>query len=206
MTGATSSRTGRVGRRPGRPETRNAILTAAREAFAGSGYAAASMRQIARAAGVDAALIHHYFGTKHELFLAALGAPIDPSTFVPLLLDGPAEQIGQRIVSTLMGVWDSDRGGPAAAMVRSAVADDNVAALLREFVQHRLLAPVLAGLGADPADAPLRATLAASQIAGLVMVRYIIRAEPLASVAPSTIIATIGPTISHYLTGPLAHK
>ena len=69
---------GRRGRRPGAPDTRAAILAAARSRFAEHGYAGTTIRAVATDAGVDAALVHHYFGTKDELFLAALELPVDP--------------------------------------------------------------------------------------------------------------------------------
>ena len=80
----------RTGRRPGNQDTREAIIAAAREAFAEKGYDRASIRAIATGAGVDPALVHHYFGTKDQLFLATVNAPIDPAQILPRVLDAPA--------------------------------------------------------------------------------------------------------------------
>jgi AcrR family transcriptional regulator len=193
----------RTGRRPGKQDTREAILAAARDAFAGRGYDAASIRHIAAAAGVDPALVHHYFGTKEQLFVAALEVPIDPSTIVPLVLAGGRDGVGERLVRTLLSVWDSAAGGAAAAFVRSAVSNELIAKMMREFIVNRILRRAEKDLGLDPAEGPLRANLVATQMAGLIMIRYIVKVEPLASAPPETVVALIGPTIQRYLTAPL---
>ncbi|GAA1826515.1 TetR family transcriptional regulator [Luedemannella flava] len=191
------------GRRPGHQDTRESVLTAAREVFADKGYDGASVRAIAAAAGVDPSLIHHYFGTKEQLFLAAMQAPINPAELIPRILTGDREHMGERLVRTLLHVWDSPAGGAAAAMVRSAVTNDMMARMLREFVVKRLIRRVLADVVSDPAEAATRGTLVASQIAGLIMIRYLIRVEPLASAPPEEIVAMVAPTIQRYLVGDL---
>jgi AcrR family transcriptional regulator len=194
---------GRTGRRPGNQDTREAILAAARSAFAERGIDGASIRQIAAAAGVDPALVHHYFGTKDQLFLAAMRAPIDPLEVIPQILAGGLEGIGERLVRTMLGVWDSPAGGAAVALVRSAVSNDEIAALMREFVVNRILRRVGEGLNLDPAEGPIRANLVGTQVAGLIMLRYIIKVEPLASASPDLVAALIGPTVQRYLADPL---
>jgi AcrR family transcriptional regulator len=196
-------RVGRTGRRPGNQDTREAILTAAREAFAERGIDGATVRLIAAAAGVDPALVHHYFGTKDELFLAAIQAPIDPMEIIPRALEGAPDGLGERLVRAMLSVWDSPAGGPAVAMVRSAVSNDLIAKMFRDFVVTRVLRQVVKNLDLDPAEGALRATLVASQIAGLIMFRYIIKVEPIASASQETLVALIGPTVQGYLTGPL---
>lgn len=193
----------RTGRRPGNQDTREGILAAAREAFAERGYDGASIRQIAGMAGVDPALVHHYFGTKDQLFLDAVQAPIDPAKIIPQALVGDRDGTGERLVRTMLGVWDSPAGTAAAGMLRSAVGNELIAKMLREFIMQRIFRRVAKELELDPTEAPIRLNLAASQIAGLIMVRYILKVEPLASVAPETIVALIGPTVQRYLTGPL---
>ncbi|HEY0689801.1 MAG TPA: helix-turn-helix domain-containing protein, partial [Kribbella sp.] len=101
----------RTGRRPGKQDTREAILFAAREAFAERGYDAASIRVIAAAAGVDPALVHHYFGTKDQLFLDAMRVPVDPTMVIPMVLAGGIDGVGERLVRNLLTVWDSPVGG-----------------------------------------------------------------------------------------------
>jgi AcrR family transcriptional regulator len=193
----------RTGRRPGKQDTREAILAAAREAFAGRGYDAASIRHIATAAGVDPALVHHYFGTKEQLFLGAMKIPIDPSKIVQSVLAGGRDGVGERLVRTLVGVWDSAAGGAAAAFVRSAMSNELIAKMMREFVVNRILRRLEVDLDLDPAEGALRANLVATQLAGLIMMRYIVKVEPLASLAPVTVVALIGPTIQRYVTEPL---
>ena len=193
----------RTGRRPGHQDTREAILSAARDAFAERGYDASSIRLIAAAAGVDPALVHHYFGTKDKLFLSAVRAPFDPATVVPMVLAGGLDGIGERLVRTLLTVWDSPVGGTAAAFVRSAVSNELIAKMMREFIVNRVLRRVAKELDLAPAEGPIRANLVATQIAGLIMVRYIIKVEPLASASPETIAALIGPTVQRYIADPL---
>jgi AcrR family transcriptional regulator len=193
----------RSGRRPGNQDTREAILSAARDAFAERGYDAASIRLIATAAGVDPALVHHYFGTKDQLFLVAMRAPFDPAKIVPLALAGGIDGAGERRGRTLLTVWDSPAGGAAAAFIRSAVSNELIAKMMREFIVNRILRRVVKDLALDPDEAPLRTNLVATQMAGLIMVRYIIKVEPLASSSPELVAALIGPTIQRYLADPL---
>ncbi|NES12220.1 MULTISPECIES: TetR family transcriptional regulator [Micromonospora] len=193
----------RTGRRPGNPDTREAILAAARATFAERGFDAASIRAIAAAAGVDPALVHHYFGTKEELFRATVSIPVDPAELVPGVLAGGRDEVGERLVRTFLAVWDSPVGTAAVALLRSAVSNQWTARLLREFLVTQVLRRVVDQLDLDPAEVPLRGALVATQIAGLAMMRYVIRLEPVATASPDTLAATIGPTIQRYLTGPL---
>src|SRR3954452_17573913 len=124
----------RTGRRPGNQDTREAILTAARDAFAERGFDGASIRAIAATAGVDPALVHHYFGGKDQLFLAAIEAPIDPAKAIQEVVAGGLDGIGERLVRMFLTVWDSPAGTPAAALIRSAVSHDWSARMLREFI------------------------------------------------------------------------
>ncbi len=194
---------GRTGRRPGNQDTREAILAAARQAFAERGRDGASIRQIAAVAGVDPALVHHYFGTKDRLFLDAMQVPFDPATMVVEVLKNGSDNVGATLIRTLVTVWDSAAGGPAAAFVRSAVSNETIARMMRDFLVARILRRIAHELDLDPAEAGLRTNLVASQVAGLIMVRYIFTFEPLASSPPETVVALLGPTIQRYLTGPL---
>jgi AcrR family transcriptional regulator len=195
----------RTGRRRGSPDTREAILVAARAAFAEQGYDGAGIRAIAGTAGVDPALVHHYFGTKEKLFLAAVAAPFDPGEVLPRVTGAGIDGFGERLVRTLLGIWEDPVRGPAAlALLRSAVRHDWSARMLREFLTNRVLRRGMQLLEIDPVEAPLRASLVASQIFGLVGVRYALRIEPLASASVEDVVATVGPTIQRYVTGPLA--
>ncbi|RZU77168.1 TetR family transcriptional regulator [Micromonospora kangleipakensis] len=194
----------RTGRRPGNPNTRQAILAAARTAFAERGFDAASIRGIATAAGVDPALVHHYFGTKEELFRATMEVPIDPAQLLPGVLAGGREGVGERLVRTFLDVWDSPAGTPAVALLRSAVNNEWTARLMREFLVTQVLRRVLDHLDIDPAELPLRGSLVATQMLGLAMTRYVVRLEPVASADPETLAAAIGPTVQRYLTGDVS--
>lgn len=194
----------RTGRRPGNPATREAILAAARKAFAERGFDGASIRAIATGAGVDPALVHHYFGTKDQLFLAAMNSPIDPRDVLPQVLAGGAQQVGERLVRAFLGVWDSPAGSAGVALLRSGVTNDWSARILREFLVTQILRRVLGPLDLDPQEAPLRASLVASQVAGMAMMRYIIKLEPLASAPPEQVVAAVGPTVQRYITGNLS--
>jgi AcrR family transcriptional regulator len=193
----------RTGRRPGNQDTREAILAAARQAFADRGYDGASIRHIATSAGVDPALVHHYFGAKDRLFLATMQAPIDPAKVLPQVLAGGVDGLGERIVRMFLSVWDSPAGTTAAALLRSAVSHDWSARMLREFLTTQIMRRAMKTLDLDPAEAPLRASLVASQMMGLAMARYILKVEPLTSASPDVVVAAVAPTIQRYLTEPL---
>jgi len=194
----------RTGRRPGNQDTREAILGAARTAFADRGYDRASIRAIATSAGVDPALVHHYFGTKEDLFLATVNAPIDPADVVPKILAGPRDELPERLVRTFLRVWDDPVTGPAAvALVRSGLQHDWSARMLREFLTSRIIRRVLAHAAVDSAEAPLRGSLLATQMVGLGIVRYVVKIEPLASADPDTVAALVAPNVRRYLLEPL---
>ncbi|MFC8299693.1 TetR family transcriptional regulator [Micromonospora orduensis] len=195
--------TRRTGRRPGNPGTRESILDAARGAFAERGFDAASIRAIAGTAGVDPALVHHYFGSKDQLFLAAMNFPVDPGQLVPTVLAGDRDGVGERMVRVFLGVWDSPAGSAGVALLRSAVSNEWTARLLREFITTQVLRRVLEQLDVEPAQLPLRGSLVATQMIGLAMMRHVVRLEPVASADPETLVAAVGPTVQRYLTGSL---
>jgi AcrR family transcriptional regulator len=191
-----------TGRRPGESGTREAILAAAKEAFATRGYAATSLRGIARTAGVDPALVTHYFGSKDGLFEAAVDLPVDPFALVEGLLSGSVSSLGERVIRTFLLVWDSTPGqGPMLAMLRGAVSHEDSAAKLRDLVLRTILTPIVRGIGTDEPDR--RAALLASQILGLAMTRYVLRFEPIASAHPDELAPVMGKTLQRYLTGAL---
>jgi AcrR family transcriptional regulator len=193
----------RTGRRPGNQDTRKDILSAASEAFAERGYDGASIRQIATGAGVDPALVHHYFGNKEQLFLETVQAPINPREVLPAVLAGGVEGVGERLARMFLGVWDSPAGSPAAALLRSAVSNEWTARMLREFLISQVLRRIMKDLNLETPDAPLRASLVASQLVGLAMARYIVKVEPIASAPPEQLITAIGPTLQRYIAGDL---
>jgi AcrR family transcriptional regulator len=194
----------RSGRRRGSPDTRESILDAARRLFADKGFDATTVRAIAADAGVDPAMIHHFFGTKEELFRATLQFPIDPATEIPQITAGGKDEIGERLVRTFVRLWDSPVGITGAALIRSAMSNDWTLRLMREFLTTQILRRVVAEVDLDPKEAPLRVSLVASQLAGLAMMRYIVKLEPLASLPPEEVVAMVGPNVQRYVTGSLA--
>ncbi|WP_065489733.1 TetR family transcriptional regulator [Rhodococcus opacus] len=193
----------RSGRRPGTSGTRDQILSAAREEFATSGYDAATVRAVAASAGVDTALVHYYFGTKEKLFLAVMDAPFDPRQYVDSVLQGPRDRIAERLLRTTLDLWDSPAGTAAVAVLRSSMAHDRSAALLREFLLKRALQPIAESMEPDPELARWRANLVATQLMGLASMRYLLAIEPLASASHERIIDMIAPNLQRYLTGDL---
>jgi AcrR family transcriptional regulator len=191
----------RTGRRPGSNVTRQEILAAARHSFATRGYDATSVRGVARVAGVDPALVHHFFGTKHALFAAAMDLPVDPADMVRGLLEPGVDGVGERLVRTLLAIWDSPEGAPFLGLMRNAVTQDDAARMLREFLATSVLRELAEAVGADEPE--LRASLAASQIMGLGMARKLIGLEPLASADRERLVRAVAPTIDRYLTGDL---
>ena len=177
------------------------MLAAARAAFAERGFDGASIRVIATAAGVDPALVHHYFGSKDKLFLAAIEAPADPEELLPELLAGGPADLGARVVRLLLHVWDGPGRAAGLALVRSAVTNEWTARLLREFLVSQVLRRVVGTLDLPPDEAEARGSLVASQLIGVVMARYVLRIEPLASATADELVAAVGPTVQRYLTG-----
>jgi AcrR family transcriptional regulator len=192
----------RAGRPPGRSNTREAVLDAARRTFAARGYEAASLRAIAAEAGVDPGMVRHFFGSKAGLFQAAMALPIDFEQVVPMLLAGGLDGIGERLVRFFVTMFEStaDRN-PFISLLRSAVTHEDFARTFREFMTEQVLGRVAAAVALP--DARLRAALVGSQMSGLVLLRYVIGVEPLASADTDTLVAAVAPTIQRYLTGDL---
>jgi AcrR family transcriptional regulator len=189
------------GRRPGAPDTRAQVLAAARASFAERGFRGTTIRAVAAAAGVDPALVHHYFGTKDDLFVAALEIPVDPREILaPVVAAGP-DGAGERLLRTFLSVWDDPELQPGLlALVRSLMADDS-AGLVRDGFIPVVVGPVLAGLVRDRPE--VRIPLVASQVIGLIVARYVIAIPPLAQMPAEDVVARVGPTLQRYLTGDL---
>ena len=195
----------RTGRRPGVSDTRERILAGARAGFGEAGFDGTTIRGIAARAGVDPALVHHYFGSKQQLFMAAMELPVDLDTAVPALLAGPPGELGHRIVRFVLELWGAPQTRPLMlGVVRSAASDPVAAGLLRRTLAEGPFAAI--AQATDRPDADLRATLVGSQLVGLAMARYVIGAEPLASAPDEVIARAVGPTIQRYLVGELADE
>jgi AcrR family transcriptional regulator len=191
----------RTGRRPGATVTREAILDAARRRFSAVGYEPTSIRAVAADAGVNAALVMHFFGSKEALFREAIAWPFDLAELAPQLLSPGPGGLGRRLVRTFFTLWDaSETGRPLLALLRSAMGDEDFARLLREFVVTQLFWP-LADTIAGP-DRELRVELCASHMLGVALMRYVLRAEPVASASIDELVTRIGPAIDGYLAPP----
>lgn len=196
----------RTGRRPAGSGTRDTILAAARDAFAARGYGGVTIRQIAAAATVDPALVHHYFGTKEQLFLTVLRSAVDPDRILAHLLTGGVDALGERIVTEFLRLWEGGAGANASALLRTAATVDRIARLVREAVFPGVVEAVVSRTGLDPAEAPLRVAFVASQLSGLAITRYVLELEPLASAPADIVISTVGATLQRYLTGELPSR
>ncbi|HUA31335.1 MAG TPA: TetR family transcriptional regulator [Streptosporangiaceae bacterium] len=188
----------RTGRRPGTPDTRDAILAVARRRFATRGYDATSLRAIAADARVDPALLIHYFGTKEGLFTEATGLPAGLSELRSALVGASPREAAEALVRGYLGVVDSDKSRNAIlALIRSAVSNEKAATMLREFLTAELLSSI-AEISDFP-NAPLRASLVAAQLVGIAVLRHVVRVEPLARASPDEIVALVAPVIERYL-------
>lgn len=201
---AAGGRRGRgrpAGARSGTPETRDRILAAAREEFSARGYDKTSIRSIARSAGVDAALVHHYFGAKEQVFAASIEMTFEPAFGVPEILAAGPDDVGERLARFFVSIWENPvTRAPMLAVMRSAVTNETAASVLRGIVLRRMLERVADELKVP--DPRLRAELAASQMLGIAMMRYVVRVEPLASADIEEVVRLVAPTLQRYLAEP----
>jgi AcrR family transcriptional regulator len=192
----------RSGRRPGESGTRASIEASARRLFAERGYERTSVRAVAAAAAVDPALVTHYFGSKQRLFISVVAPPVPPELVVEQIVSGPPEAAGERLARFVLGVLEEPESrARAVAIVRAAASDADAAAMLRELITRELYGPIAAALGGDRPE--LRANLLGSQIVGLVMARYVVAVEPLASASADELAQALAPTLQRYLLGDL---
>jgi AcrR family transcriptional regulator len=200
---ATQGAARRRGRRPGGTDTRAALIEAARAVFIEQGYDGATVRTIAAKAEVDAAMVNHWFGGKEGLFAeAVLKLPFSPKELVDRLLDGDVDDLGARIVRTFLTTWDTTGGGVFTALIRSIASHEQAAHVLRDFLVKHIVGRVLSSVGRDRHE--FRATLVASQLVGMGMVRYVAQFEPLASTDIEVMVAAVAPNIQRYLTGDIS--
>jgi AcrR family transcriptional regulator len=191
------------GARAGRPDTKGAILDAARARFRTHGYEGTSMRAVAGDADVDVALVSYHFGSKQGLFAAAMELPVNPAVMVEALLSQGTADLGTRLARNFIALWDNPESGAALlGMFRSAATHEEAAAMVRGFIEREVLGRLATAIGLDRPD--LRAALAGSQLIGMALARYVVKVEPLASAAPEDIVAAIGPTLDRYFTGEIA--
>lgn len=198
-------------RRRGRPrgadsgDTKARIVAAAAAEFAEHGYEATSIRAVARRAGVDPALVHHYFDDKAALVSAVVEVPLRPDHILRDALGGPVDELGERLLRGVLAAWEAPAVRSAATVgLRSAMGKGPVARMIREFLRREVMLRIATELG-GVADAELRAELAASQLVGVVMLRYVIGFEPIASLPVDDVVARVAPAVQWHLagTGPI---
>ena len=194
--------TKRRGRRQGEPVSRDAVLSAAKERFATEGYEKTTLRAIARDAHVDPSMVLYLFGSKEELFRESLRLIIDPEVLVAALTGATDDEpdIGTRMVRTYLRIWETpDTAATVRAMLQSATSNSHAHDAFRGFMQNYVLTAVSGVLGGGE-QARLRATLAASQLVGTALLRYVIEVPPLATLPVEEVVALIAPTVTRYLT------
>ncbi len=197
------------GRRPVGTDTRADIVSAARGAFADAGYEATSLREIARRAGVDASLVHHYFEGKAALFAETMQIKVDPAAVVRHIVEGDPARVGERAVRSFFGVWDSAEQRPMfTALLRSALTHEEAARALREFLAAEVFGRIVVYFRAEggstgsvglSAEEARRAGLAAAQMMGMAIMRYIILLPALADASSEELVPPLARTLQQYL-------
>jgi AcrR family transcriptional regulator len=191
----------RSGRRPGPTTTREAIAGAARRQFAELGYDRATLRGIAAEAGVDAALVVRFYGSKDGLFLEVMALPPAVTETIAGLADGPRETVGRRLAEAIVGMLEDPQArSVVVGRIRSASSHPDAAGLVRETVT-RDIGRLVAALTDDEPET--RAVLVGSQIVGLALARHVVLVEPLASLPATDVVDYVAPVFQHYLVEPL---
>jgi AcrR family transcriptional regulator len=193
-----------VGRRPGNADTRGEIVEAAKQVFAAKGYDGTSLRAVAREAGVDPALVHHYFDGKASLFVAAMALPFDPRQ-VRQHAASP-DFSGARTIESFLTMWDNAEGSGSsfASCVSAMAGSTNVADAIREFVNERVWSVRPLKEGESEAMAERRTAMVSSQLMGLAFTRYLLRVPPISTASARQIGRWVGPTLDRYLEEPLS--
>ncbi|MCB1016341.1 MAG: TetR family transcriptional regulator [Acidimicrobiales bacterium] len=189
------------GRRPGTPDTRAEILDAALALFAERGFERATVREIARRADVDPAMVHHYFGTKDELLAAAIDLPMDPRQVTDLVQDGTLEE-AEALLRTMLDLWAVPRvRRTMQALMRVGLSNEQAGEAVRELFAEQIARRIADAIGGP--DAALRAGLVASQVVGLAYLRFVVRFAPVSDADRDVLVAAVAPTIHRYLSGDL---
>ena len=186
--------------------SREAVLAAAKKRFATDGYEKTTLRAIARDAHVDPSMVLYLFGSKAELFRESLRLIFDPQALASAIAGAPGDDpdIGTRMVRTYLAIWESPDSGPTmVAMLHSATSNSDAHEAFRGFVQTYVLTAVSGVLGGGE-QARLRALLAASQLVGTAVLRYVMRIPPLATLSGDELVRLIAPTVTRYLTADAA--
>jgi AcrR family transcriptional regulator len=200
---ARQAGSGRRGRREGTTESREHILATARRLFAEHGFDGTSLRQIAREASVDPAMVHHFFKGKDELFALSVALPADPSQVLEGVEQYDPQHRAEAIVRAVLRLWESPAQHSLVAFLRGTIGSKAKTLLLREAVTRTIISRIMAGVPGAPAEVALRGNLVATQMVGIMLVRYVVRLEPLASASPEDVVRLVAPNVQHYLTGKL---
>ena len=182
--------------------SRDAVLSAAKQRFATEGYEKTTLRAIAKDAHVDPSMVLYLFGSKEALFRESLRLILDPEVLVAAMtgLDDDDPDIGTRMVRMYLRIWETpDTAASMRAMLQSATSNTDANDAFRGFMQNYVLTAVSGVLGGGE-QARLRAMLAASNLVGTAMLRYIIQVPPLATLSADEVVALIAPTVTRYLT------
>jgi AcrR family transcriptional regulator len=170
--------------------------------FAAEGYAAASLRGIAQRAGVDPALVHHYFEGKAALFVEVTGLPGDFRE-IQHEVSSAAGSRGTALVDRFLRYWDEEppegRANSFLSLVQAVSSSPQAAESFKQFLIDR----IWSRRDADDPDWLIRRALVASQLVGLGFQRYILRLAPLDTADPAEVARWVGPTIDRYMAGPL---
>lgn len=186
------------GRRPGGVDTRAAIIVAARGQFAAKGYDKASIRGIARDAGVDPALVHHYFAGKAQLFAETVDLSVDPTVVVGRIFEGDPARLGWRVIETFLLLWDPpERRQVLVALLRSSMTSDEGARALREFLNREIFGRIAVATGVP--DPQLRGSLAGAQMLGMAVMRYVLKVPALVDAPNAVIVERLGPILQAHL-------
>ena len=192
----------RRGRRAGESSSREDILRAARHLFGIHGYPGTTIRMVASDAGVDPRLVTHYFGSKGDLFVAAVKLPYDPRSEFAKAAEGGIDGLGVRVAHFVVGMLETPAGQQTmSGLIRAAASEDRAAQMVRDLLVERVMLPIATILAVDHAQ--LRAAMMGSQMGGFVLARYILRLQPLVDADRATLVAMLGPVLQHYLTAPL---
>ncbi|TVU60440.1 TetR/AcrR family transcriptional regulator [Paenarthrobacter nitroguajacolicus] len=193
----------RRGRRSAGDHSREAILAAARKLFAEKGFEGTSLRQVAREAAVDPAMVHHFFKGKDELFASSVELPADPAEVLAGVEMMDPSVRAEAIVRAVLTLWEGPAQHGLVAFARGTIGSKAKSGMMREVVSRAILSRVMAGVSGPDEQVLLRGNLVASQTVGLILARYVIRLDPLASASQDDVVRLVAPTIQRYITGDL---
>jgi len=182
----------------GNEDVREAVLDSARAAFHARGYMRTTVKGVAAAAGVAPSVVGKYWGSKDQLFAAAMKLPFDPATAVPQLVAPGLDGMGERLVRvTLDTLGDEENREDLIALFRAGASGAKAAAGVKDFFEQSVLDRLARSIGVP--DARLRVGLISSYLIGIAVSRYVTKLEPLASMSEDDLVRVVAPTIQAML-------